>query len=132
MSRLIGVPANDIKKRVLGVRGAPTTVIVESGPWWVGTMCTVSAKEAGGMWRRCGHTAEANGYCWEHRHFRTPTHMLKLYTDPYLESLAKRWPVRYMDEIVWVDSEGTVLRNGEIVKTLTIDLKTGIGFERSC
>lgn len=127
VSRILGVPASDVKKRILGIRGAPTAVLVESGPWWVNTTCSIQSRGPGGMWKRCGRLAEPNTYCWEHRHFRTSSDTMKLYTDSYFDGMKKRWPIQYMSEIVWVDEEGTVLRNdGTQIPKLHIHYKTGL------
>lgn len=127
VSRLIGVPAIDIKRRVLGVRGVPTRVEITpetSGPWWTATQCPLMEQTPGNMWRRCGMYCEANGTCWEHRVYRLSP-LLRHYDDPYFKTLRKRRPVRYKDRIYWVDSSNTVLDDkGVVVDDMTIDLNT--------
>jgi hypothetical protein len=124
VSKILGIPAIELKKRILGVRGMPTAVTVERGPWWAETQCPIMDKHAGNMWRRCGSYCESSGYCWAHRHFRV-SYTTRRYDDPYFTSLAKRWPVRIDDEIVWVSADGDVLNgSGILIKGMTVDLNT--------
>lgn len=124
VSKILGIPAIELKKKILGVRGMPTAVVVDRGPWWTETQCPIMEKQPGNMWRRCGSYCEASGYCWTHRHFRV-SHTTRRHDDPYFADLPKRWPVRIEDEVVWVSSEGDVLDgSGHLIKHMTIDLET--------
>jgi hypothetical protein len=124
VSKLIGVPALELKKRILGVRGQPTAIAVERGPWWSESQCPIMDRGSGNMWRRCGEYCESHGHCWKHRSFKV-SHTTRRFDDPYFAELPKRWPVRLDDEVVWVSESGDVLNgSGAIVKGLTVDLKT--------
>jgi len=126
VSKIIGIPAIELKKRILGVRGIPTAVSVERGPWWAETQCPVMEKEPGNMWRRCGSYCESSGHCWTHRHFRVSS-TIRRYDDPYFATLPKRWPVRLDDEILWATADGELLSGaGLVIKGITIDLDTKI------
>jgi hypothetical protein len=125
VSRLIGVDANEIKRRVLGLR-EQTIVLVEKDPWWMHTQC-ILLECVNGLWRRCSRMGESNSYCWEHRNFTTCSGQLRRFDDPYFATIVKRWPIRFMDEIVWVCDEGTVLKsNGENDEHIRIDRITMI------
>jgi hypothetical protein len=124
VSKLIGVPAVELKKKILGVRGIPTTIAVERGPWWSETQCPIMERGNGNMWRRCGNYCESHGQCWAHRHYKS-SHTTRRFDDPYFSALPKRRPIRYNGEIVWVSESGEAIDgSGNILKGLTIDLKT--------
>ncbi len=126
VARIIGVEAADIRKRVFGVRGIQTTVAVEHGPWWIESQCPVISKRAGNMWKRCDERCSPCGFCWSHRAFR-PSVTLKLYNDPYFQTIEKRHPFELDDAIVWVsEKDGSVMKDGEIMPDITIDMRTGI------
>ena len=126
VARIIGVDASDIRKRVFGVRGIQTTVAVEDGPWWSAAQCPVMSKQVGSMWQRCTANCSPCGFCWDHRSFR-PSDMLKLHTDSYFQTLDKRHPYMYNDEVVWVsEKDGSVMIRGELMIGVTIDAKTGM------
>lgn len=126
VSRIIGVEASDIRKRVFGVRGIQTTIAVEHGPWWLESQCPIMTKRTGNMWKRCDDRCSPCGFCWSHRAFR-PSVSAKLHTDPYFQTLDKRHPYMFDDDIVWVsEKDGSVIKDGELVAGLTIDIKTGV------
>jgi hypothetical protein len=126
VSRIIGVEASDIRKRVFGVRGIQTTVAVEHGPWWLESQCPVMNKRTGNMWKRCDDRCGPCGFCWSHRSFR-PSATLKLHNDPYFQTLEKRQPFMLDGTIVWVsEKDGSVMKDGVRVAGLTIDTKTGL------
>lgn len=121
VARMIGVPAADIRKRVLGVRGMPTAITVERGPWWQGAACPWMECSEGGMWRRCGQYCEAHGACWKHRKGGE-----RIYDDPYFLTLPKRVPVSIDDEIYYVDCEGAAYSvSGLKVIGLHVNLEDG-------
>ena len=129
VARIIGVDASDIRKRVFGVRGIQTTVAVEDGPWWSAAQCPVMTKQVGCMWQRCTANCSPSGFCWDHRTFR-PSDFLKLHTDSFFQSLDKRHPYMYNDEVVWVsEKDGSVMLHGEFLEGLVIDTKTGMCVE---
>ena len=129
VARIIGVDASDIRKRVFGVRGIQTTVAVEDGPWWTASQCPVMSKQPGNMWQRCSANCSPSGFCWDHRAFR-PSRFQKLYTDSCFQTIEKRHPFLFKDDIVWVsEKDGSVMLRGERVVGLTINIKTGMCVE---
>lgn len=128
VSRIIGVPAQDLKRRILHARGEPTIVLVDKDPWWIETQCASMVLGNGNLWCQCSNPAESNTFCWDHRRFQEGKRKdLRHIGDPYFQTLPKRWPVRFDKNIVWVDANGTVLdRFGSRVPNLTIDRTTGI------
>ena len=129
VSKILGIPSSDIRRRILGARGEETIVLVEKEPWWETTNCTLTVCDKGGMWRRCSNLAETNTYCWDHRKFTKASDTIRRHDDPYLNELPKRYPIRCMGEIVWVCEKGTVRKaNGEM-DTMRIDLRTCVAYE---
>jgi hypothetical protein len=122
-ARIIGVPAAELRRKVFGVRGAPTAVIAVSGPWWSETACPIMINGPGDMWRRCGGQCEAHGTCWEHRN----SHGAPRYDDAEILELPRRTPMRYEGMIVWVDTDGCgMLTNGTILKDVRFDVVNGV------
>jgi hypothetical protein len=125
VGRILGVPAAEIRRKVLGVRGAPTTVITLSGPWWEGQQCAMMRKGPGGLWKRCGHMAEGSDTCWKHR--RGSTRTRRRHDDPYFVCLKKRKPFRLEGDIVWVSADGSVMTDGGVpLKGVTINPVNGV------
>ena len=130
VSQILKIPAADLKKKVLGVRGEPTVVLVDKDPWWARTQCCLMELGTGNMWRRCSGVGESNSYCWEHRHFTKEKPSLRRREDPYFANLVKRYPFDYLGEIVWVCERGTVVRqSGGRITDVRIDVKTGVAHE---
>ena len=130
VSRIIRVDPNEMKRRILGIR-EQTVVLVDKDPWWMHTQCILMELNDG-LWRRCSRMGESNSYCWEHRNFTTNSSHIRRNDDPYFCAVVKRYPVKYLDEIVWVCDAGTVLTStGEIVPNLHIDRFTLIASESS-
>ena len=126
---LIGVNANDIRKKILGVRSEPTVVLVDKDPWWMTSQCSLMERGIGCIWRRCSRPGESNTVCWDHRLYKEPTKTLRRYDDPYFKTLLKRWPVRLENTIVWVCEKGSVLnQHGTIRSDIRIDLRTGMAY----
>lgn len=124
-SRILGIPAIEVKRRVLGVRGAVSAVVSSTGPWYEGTLCAKMVLCPGEMWRRCSETAEQNGYCWQHKR-GVPNH----FTNTYFESLPKRYPYKLDGEIVWVGEDGSVMNgSGTVLEKVHIDRETGVCFD---
>lgn len=120
VSRIISVPVNDIKKRILGTRGVTTIIPVENGPWWLGTQCPVMEFTGGNMWRRCSSKCEQGDTCWSHRMLT----VYRRYDDPYFTTLPKRHPIRYDGAIYWVShKDGSVINGfGAIIEEFKVDL----------
>lgn len=122
VSRLIGVPTHELKKKVFGSRGIPTTVITESSPWWTSMQCPVMVLH-GCIWRRCSGTIETQGTCLKHRH---ATHF-KRFDDPYFTSMQHLKPIKSLDTIYWADDEGNLVSaDGIPIKDKHLDIKRGI------
>ena len=124
VSKLVGIPANDIKKRIFGIRGEQTLILSEQEPWPLTSQCAVMELGLGNMWRRCANIGEANSYCWDHRHYKDKSTTMRLHADPYFSKIIKRYPIRYMGEIVWVCEQGSVIRLDGKMDDVRIDLKT--------
>ena len=120
VSRIISVPVNDIKKRILGTRGVTTIIPVENGPWWLGTQCPVMEFTGGNMWRRCSSKCEQGDTCWSHRMLT----VYRRYDDPYFTTLPKRHPIRYDGAIYWVSyKDGSVINGfGAVIEEFKVDL----------
>jgi len=129
VSRIIGVDANDIRRRVLGPLGEANILLVDSDPWWMGSMCALMELGPGGLWRRCNKMGESNSYCWDHRNFVNPTHKVKHHSDSYFMNVVKRKPARFNGEIVWVCDKGTVLAESGKIMPFTIDVRLGLARE---
>jgi hypothetical protein len=122
VSRILGVSSVDIRRKVLGVRGAPTTVITVSGPWWEGQTCAMMVAGPAGLWHRCGHLAEGGDTCWRHRSGRGRRH-----DDSYFARLKKRHPFKLEGRLVWVAEDGSVTTDGGVpLKGVTINLRNGV------
>ena len=123
VSRIIGVSAGDLKRRVLGTRGAPTPIAViteRAGPWWEAQQCPLMVL-MGGIWRRCGGHCEAHGACWDHRKYTRPTEDLCHRDILDATVLETRWPMLLESELVWVADDGRVYNDcGELKKGIHI------------
>jgi len=127
VSRIIGVPVDDIRKRVLGVRGTKTAVLVEEGPYWAKKQCCGMVHEDV-FWKRCGFVSEANGFCWTHQ---DPAPLR--YDDPSFATLPTLSPYRLEGAVVWVRKDGTVYtETGDVLKDWTIDISNGRANYRIC
>ena len=126
VSRLLGVPALEMKRRILGVSGMPTMVLTEEGPWWQGSQCA-AMDLTGSLWTRCGFPAEADGQCWNHRRH------VRRYDDPMFATLPVYKPARLEGKPVWVDKHGTVYDTfGNILKGWLIDVTNGCAYHGIC
>ena len=126
VSRILRIPAADIKKRILGTRGVFELIPVEHGPWWTNTQCPVMEKIGGSMWRRCDSLCEQGDTCWAHRMCGG----FRRYDDPYFVELPKRYPMQYEGIVYWVSANGQVMNGfGTIVSEFTMDLNTKTVFK---
>lgn len=126
VSRFLGVPVSELKRRVLGTRGVATTVVVQESPWWYGTCCAAMEKK-GIFWMRCGAAAEADGQCWAHRRNTTR------YDDHDISSLPTYTSVRIEGQTMWVDKEGRAYNQfGNILKDWLIDISNGHAYYGIC
>jgi hypothetical protein len=120
VAKILGIPANEMRRKVLGVLGTPTVVLADASPWWVNTQCPIMKLTDAGMWIRCGNMNEAHGTCWRHRFTKGP-----LFHEPHFKTMANRVPFRYDNEMYWVAEDGSVLDStGTIEMEFTVDLKS--------
>ena len=104
VSRILGIPAAEVKKKVLGTRGVLTNVTVEHGPWWTGLQCAmVERKES--LWTRCGSYCDSGDTCMKHRHARHAWN-LRRYDDPYFAEMTIRQPIQVDGVVYWVSDAG--------------------------
>jgi len=118
ISRIIGIPAKDIKRKVFGTRGVLTTVVVEEGPWWVGLQCAVMT-QVGYMWRRCGVQCESHGSCWEHRGLAL---VGRRFNDVNFKDMPLLTAFNYDGSIYWVAKDGTAYDSCGMPAAITVDL----------
>jgi hypothetical protein len=122
ISKIIGVPAAELKKRVLGSRGVLTTVTVESGPWWTGMQCEIVERNAS-LWKRCDSYCDSGSTCVKHKDVRNGWNIRRIH-DPYFADMNKRIPVRIEGDVVWAAEDGSLVDNaGLLIETMTFDLK---------
>ena len=121
VARILGLPAADMRRKILGVLGSPTLVCTESNPWWMGTQCPIMVQSSHtSMWSRCGNMNESHGSCWRHRFTKTP-----VYTDPQFMEMDKRTPFRLDGDLYWVADDGSVLdATGVTEMNFTVNLKS--------
>jgi len=118
VSRILGVPAIDIKRKILGTRGVCMVVPEAQGPWWAGGSCPIMER-TGFLWKRCCAPIEESGTCYTHREGGLR------FDDEQFQQFMKRVPFRYEGEIYWVADDGTALNTfGMLVNAFTVDLKT--------
>jgi hypothetical protein len=118
VARILGVPAIELKRKVLGTRGVPVVVPEASGPWWTGGTCPIMER-VGYLWRRCAAPIEGHGACCAHREGGDR------FDDEQFVGLERRVPFRYDGEVYWVAEDRTVLNSfGMPVTAFTVDLKT--------
>jgi len=111
----------------------PTAIVVEKGPWWLGSTCAAMVRGNGGLWGRCGAYCCADGFCHGHtsrgKSIGKGKGILR-FDDPYFTSLQKRRAVELEGEILWVGEDGSVLTVTGLLRTdLRIDLNTGTATE---
>jgi len=118
VARILGVPAIEIKRKVLGTRGVACVVPEATGPWWVDGKCPIMER-VGYLWRRCTAPIEGHGSCWAHREGGDR------FDDEQFADLERRVPFRYDGEVYWVAENGSALNSfGMPVTAFTVDLKT--------
>jgi hypothetical protein len=123
VARILGVPALDLKKKVLGTRGVLTTVLVESGPWWTGLTCAIMERKEC-LWTRCSSICESGDTCLKHKDVRNGWN-IRRFDDPYFACLPKRLPMNIEGVVYWVSEKGDVLNGyGVHVPGMRADIKT--------
>ena len=134
VARITGLNERDLKVKLLGRCGMPTAIVVEKGPWWLGSTCAAMVRGNGGLWARCGAYCCADGFCHGHtlsgkRGFGKGNRILR-FDDPYFASLQKRRPVELEGELLWVGEDGSIVTAAGLLRTdLRIDLNTGTATE---
>lgn len=122
VSRILNVPAAELKRRVLGTRGVVSAVVSTGGAWFEGTQCPIMIPCGGDMWRRCAEPAENNGHCWAHKKGRGLR-----YDSPHFAHAEVYTPWRLEGVALWVNSCGTVYNAvGKELKGLHVDLRNGV------
>ena len=107
----VQVPLAELKRTLLGARGAATTIHVGSADaWWETALCPLRCRDSKGLWKQCGRRREGGGFCWNHRHFWEGSADLKHKDDPWFQNVPRRTPWRYEGEIVWVGPDGDALK----------------------
>jgi len=128
VSVITGIPEANLKSALLGRFGAPTTVLVEGGPWWTGSTCHFMERRAGGLWHPCGAYREAGGTCSKHTRSRV-TGSLKRMEDPVFQTMKTCVPVRLGTEIVWVRDDGSAMTTEGVPLPLRVDVALGVAHE---
>ena len=128
-SRILNIPASEIKRKVLGARGVVSAVVSTGGTWYDGTQCPIMMPACGEMWRRCAEPAEFNGYCCIHMKGKGMR-----YDNPYFSELMVRHPWKLEGMLVWVGTDKSVMNtSGEILKDIRIDITNGVCYDdRPC
>ena len=108
VARQLGLPVPEVLRRCLGTSGVshPTPVLwapststdPEPCPWWE---C-----HGDGLWRRCPRIRLSSTLPCQIHERCTPCPLARLNTDPYIRALPTRIPVRWADELYWVDPTG--------------------------
>ena len=125
-ARILGVPAVEIKRRLLGTRGVLCGVVSTDGAAYDGTQCPIMVLHPGERWARCSEAAEVNGFCWLHRKGKG-----QRFDSCFFEGFEKRHPFRFEGEIVWAAADGSVLTGGgKILKDVCIDITNGVAHDR--
>jgi hypothetical protein len=126
-ARILGLPALDIKRRILGTRGVVCGVVERTGGVYDGTRCPIMVLRPGERWERCEETAETNGFCWHHRKGKG-----QRYDSHYFDDFEKRHAFMFEGEVVWVsEADGSILTGGgKILKDVTIDIVNAIAHDR--
>jgi hypothetical protein len=128
ISALIRVPVPELKRTILGARGALTSIVVaKEDTWWEHQVCPYLVRNTSGVWSPCGKFREPHGACMDHRSAKS-SESVKHRNDAYFQSVKKRHPFEWNDEIVWVcpESGDVVNELGDPIPNLTIDLTSGI------
>jgi hypothetical protein len=120
VSRITGIPFQELRKKITGTRGIPTMIPIENNPWWTTDVCPIMNR-IGYLWRRCSMPCTSNGYCFEH--FQSGDRMKK-YDDPIFQTMSTSISFNYNNTIYWVNvDDGSVLNSfGLPVKEFTIDI----------
>lgn len=122
VTRILGIPAREIRKRVFGTMGVITPVLCQTRPWWTEGQCVISECHNESLWMRCGAMAVENGVCF--RHLRSPD--LVRYDSPLLQTLPRRRPVEYDGEIYWASEAGDMVSSSGQVVPMTMNWKAGV------
>lgn len=122
----VKVPYAELKRTLLGARGQLMNIqIADSDQWWEGELCPLRIRTSTGIWKPCGHSREAHGVCRTHVGY-TPQIDLKHKDDPWFLTVAKRKPWRYLEDVVWVAEDASVINEEGYPLPIQICPKTGI------
>jgi hypothetical protein len=124
----VGVSLPELKRSILGARGALTTIHVgNTDAWWETQLCPLMCRDEAGIWRQCGHYREGTGFCRTHHNFWQPSATLKHRDDPWFQKVVRRVPWRYEDAVVWVSPAGdAIYEDGSALEGVLICPQSGI------
>jgi len=130
VAKITGIPEGDLKRSLLGRFGMPTNVLVEKGPWWMGSTCHFMERRslgAGWIWHPCGSYREASGACSKHSRTR-PCTTMKRNDDLFFKEIPRCTPARLGKEILWVRTDGTTLSSEGKILPMRIDVEMGVAY----
>ncbi len=129
VSFLTKVPVAELKRTILGSKGAPASIVVaKEDTWWENQKCPLRVRGTQGLWKQCPNFREAHGFCGDHKGWkagRCPT--VRHIQDSYFQTIKQRRPFQYEGDIVWVDSEGNAVDSeGNQIPNIKINIEAGI------
>lgn len=134
LSFLLRVPLPELKRTLVGARGAATHVVVaKQDAWWEGQTCPLRCRTDYGLWRGCGNLREVHGVCGTHKGWRASA-TLKHRDDPYFQGLVKRKPFHWESEsrTIWVSEQGDAVDElGQPIPSIRVFLDIGMVVEKS-
>lgn len=129
VSFLTKVPIADLKRTILGSKGAPTSIVVaKENTWWENQKCPLRIRSSKGLWKQCCNLREAHGFCGDHKGWRAgrcPTQ--RHIQDPYFQTIKHRKPFEYEGDVIWVGPDGDAVDStGAPISSIRINLEAGI------
>ncbi len=128
VSSLIRVGVPELKRNLLGAKGALTTVqIANETKWWEGVHCPLRVRSKYGLWRACTNYCEAHGTCGDHKGWKK-TAELRHRNDTYFQKIPVRRPFRLEEEdrILWVsEHDGTAVDERGYPVDIRVNLALG-------
>lgn len=109
VARSLGLPPADVIRRCLGVMGQQTALPILWTPPQTNkpTACPYWECHGDGLWRRCPRLRLSSTLpCAAHERVSAGTPRTALNSDPLIQALPWRTPVRWRDELFWVDPTG--------------------------
>lgn len=109
VARSLGLPPADVIRRCIGVMGQQTAIPILWAPPQTDSpaACPYWECHGDGLWRRCPRLRLGNTLpCAAHERVTAGTPRTALHSDPVIQALPWRTPVRWRDELFWVDPTG--------------------------